>query len=103
MSISTDKTAETFYDVVEAIPLNCDFPLYAAGEVQVVYGYDSLVATLNTDYLVELDVINYDTFTVTPKAALIAKIDALIAADLLSVEVNYVTVRRSLSNLTSAS
>ena len=99
MAISTDKVAETFLNIVADTPISNDFPLYAEDEIEVVYGLDSLKATLNVDFTVTLDEDDYDTFTVTPLAALLTKINDLIAAD--NNEVNYITVRRKLDYLTS--
>lgn len=103
MAIATEKSAETFLNIVVSVPLNCIFPLYAEDEIEVIYGYNSLQATLNVDYTVTLDGPNYDQFTVTPLAALLTKINDLIAADESdpAIEINYVTVRRKLDFLTS--
>ena len=102
MAIATEKTAETFLDIVEGVPANCIFPLFADDEVEVVYGSASLIAVPVTDYVVDLSSPDYDQFTVTPTASLITKIEDLIADDEEAVEINYMTVRRKLDLLTSA-
>lgn len=96
MSISTEKTADTFLDIIAATPINCDWPLFAEDEVQVIYGSAAIVAELNVDYTVTLDAPNYNTFTVTPLTALINKINELISEDEEDIEINYVTIRRVL-------
>ena len=100
MSVATEKTSETFLNVVAGTPVNLAFPLYNASEVKVVYGKASLTATPNSDYTVQLSSPNFDQFTVTPLAPLIAKINALIVLD--ATETNYITVRRDMPVLTSA-
>lgn len=99
MAIATEKTAETFLDIVADTPANCIFPLFAEDEIVVIYGKASLEAVPITDYTVELSEPDFDQFTVTPTSSLIDKIDALIALD--ATEINYMTVRRKLDYLTS--
>lgn len=102
MAIATEVTAGRFLDIVAGTPLNNNYPLHAETEVEVVYGSQSLTAILNTDYTVELNPPNYESFTVTPLTALLTKINALIADPPTDEdEINYVTVRRSLDYLTS--
>lgn len=100
MSVPVKKAAEKFLNVVAATPVNCNWQLYDEEELVVIYGYYALTAVLDTDYTVDIDEEDY-TFTVTPTAALIAKIDALIAADEEDVETNYITVRRQTDMLSS--
>lgn len=102
MAIATEKTADTYIGVATGVPVNCDWPLFAEEEIEVIYGYYSLVAVLNVDYTVALAPTLYDQFTVTPLAALLTKINNLIAADTEGVEVNYITVRRKLPLLTDS-
>lgn len=99
MALATEKVGDTFYDVVAGVPIDCNWPLYSADEVVVVYGYDSLEAVINVDYTVTLDAPDYDLFTITPTASLITKINDLIALD--ATEINYITIRRKLDYLTS--
>lgn len=99
MALGTEKVAETFLSISTGVPIDCNWPLYAEDEVVVVYGSTSLEATLNVDYTVALDAPNYDQFTITPLAALLTKINNLIAAD--PTETNFITVRRKLDYLTS--
>ena len=101
MALSTDKIAETFLNIVAATPIDCDWPLYAEDEVVVVYGQASLEAVYPTDFTVTLSPPNYNLFQITPTAALLTKINNLIAADTSGTEINYITVRRVLDNLTS--
>lgn len=99
MSIATEQVAEAFLNIVAGTPVNCSWPLYAEDEVEVIYGSASLRAILNTDFTVQLSDPDYDTFTVTPLASLITKINALIADD--AEEINRIVVRRVLDYLTS--
>lgn len=99
MALATVKSADTFYDVATGVAINCDWPLYEQDEVQVIYGKVNLLAELNVDYTVTLNPSNYNTFQVTPLAALLTKINNLIAAD--GTEINYITVRRVLENTTT--
>ncbi|MFN3612596.1 hypothetical protein [Tepidimonas sp.] len=98
MAIGTQRVAKKFTNVQEAVAVNCDFPLFAEDDVVVKYGLANLTATLDVDYTVQLQPDDYDFFTITPTAALIAKIDALIADD--EDEVNQIVVIRSLDYLT---
>lgn len=102
MAIATEKTADTYIGVATGVPVNCDWPLFAEAEIEVVYGYYSLIAELNVDYTVALAPSLYDQFTVTPLAALLTKINNLISADTEGVEINYITVRRKVPYLTDA-
>lgn len=99
MAISTEKVVDTYLNIVAGVPLNCNWPLYDEDEVVVIYGKASLIAELNVDYTVALSPPNYDQFTITPTATLIAKINALIGLD--AEEINYATVRRELDYTTS--
>lgn len=100
MALGTEKIAETFLNIVVNTPIDCDWPLYAEDEVEVVYGSASLLAILNTDYTVTLSGPNYDQFQITPLASLLTKINNLIVADPTN-EINYITVRRVLDYKTS--
>lgn len=99
MALATDQVAETFLNVVAATPIDCPWPLFSENEVEVIYGKAAISATLNTDFTVVLDDSDFDEFTITPTAALIAKINALIVID--PTEINYITVRRVLPLTTS--
>lgn len=100
MTVATTQSAALFLNVVSGTPTNCPFPMYTEEEVQVVYGQASVAAVLNTDYTVQLST-DFSTFTVTPLDALLTKINALIGADTSGEEINYITVRRALSNLSN--
>lgn len=96
MSISTEKCTDTFFAIAAGVAASCQWPLFSETEVEVIYGLAAISATLNTDYTITLDTVNYNTFTVTPTAAFITKINNLIAAD--PTEQNYMLVRRVMPN-----
>lgn len=100
MTITTDKSAIRVLDVTADVPIDADFPAFEASDVHVYYGIDGHEAVAGADYTVQLSEA-FSTFTVTPTAALIAKLDALIAAD--PNEVNALTIRREMQFETSAS
>lgn len=99
MAVSTEVVAVRYVNVAAGVPISVPYPLYEALDVRVVYGIEALVAVYNTDYTISLG-DDFDTFTLTPTAALISKIRALMLAN--PDEVNYVTVRRRLGYLTDA-
>ena len=99
MVVGTDVVALRYEDVEAGTPISVPYPLYEALDIKVYYGLAALVAVYNTDYTITLG-DDFDTFTLTPTASLIAKIDALVVAD--PTEENYITVRRELDLLTSA-
>lgn len=99
MVVSTSVVARRYEDVSAGAPISVDIPAYEAGDVYVYYGNASLLAVQGTDYTVAL-AGDFETFTITPTAALLTKINALIAAD--ATEENYITVRRILDYLTDA-
>lgn len=102
MALATEKSAETFLNIVASTPIDCNWPLYAEDEVVVVYGSQSLEAVYPSDFTVTLSPPNYNTFTITPTAALLTKINDLIASPPTDEpEINYITVRRTLDYLTS--
>lgn len=100
MTVSTEIVAFKALDVAAGVPVAVAFPMYEAAEVEVYYGKDALLAVLNTDYTVTLQPEEFDTFEVTPTAALIAKINALIAGD--PTETNFITIRSNLDYMTSS-
>lgn len=91
MSVAVDKTYSVFLSVEANTPLSCTFTLFSKSDLVVYYGKERLVAVQDSDYTVSI-ASGYASFTVTPKAALIAKILALIAFD--ATEINYIEVRR---------
>lgn len=103
MAIATEDSAALFTNIVASTPLNCNFPLYEADEVEVVYGSQALIAVYPTDYTVQLnEAEDFEDFTITPTASLLTKINALIATPPTSeAETNFVVVRRKLDYLTS--
>lgn len=54
MAVATEKTSDTFDSITAGVPINCDWPMYEDTDVVVVYGNQSLVAVMNTDYTVTL-------------------------------------------------
>lgn len=99
MVVSTSVVARRYEDVSAGVPISVDIPVYETSDVRVYYGNASLLALQQTDYTVAL-AGDFETFTLTPTAALLTKINALIAAD--ATEENFITVRRELDYLTDA-
>lgn len=99
MAIAVETVALKFDDVSAGTDVAVSIPAFENTDVFVYYGKASLVATEVTDYTLTL-AGDFNTFTVTPTAALIAKIDALIAAD--ATETNFIVVRRTLHYQTEA-
>lgn len=99
MVVSTAVVARRYEDVSAGTPISVAIPAYEASDVYVYYGNASLEAVQGADYTVAL-AGDFETFTVTPTASLISKIDALVAAD--ATEENYITVRRTLGYTTEA-
>lgn len=99
MAIATEVVARAYLNISAGTAIPVDFPLFAVDEVKVIYGQGVLTAVQNTDYTVTLG-DPFDTFTVTPLAPLLTKINALIAADPTN-ETNRIVVRRELDYLTS--
>lgn len=99
MVVATETVTRRYEDVAVGVEISVDIPAFEASDVYVYYGNSALVAAQGTDYTVAL-AGDFNTFTVTPTASLIAKIDALISAD--PGEVNAITVRRVLDYLTDA-
>lgn len=99
MAISTEVVARKYLDVTADTPISVDIPCFEATDVYVYYGKSSLEAVQAIDYTVQLE-DDFATFTVTPLASLLNKINTLIAAD--DTEENYITVRRTLDYETEA-
>lgn len=99
MAIAVETVALKFDDVTAGTDVAVSIPAFENTDVFVYYGKASIVATEVTDYTLTL-AGDFNTFTVTPTAALIAKIDALIAAD--ATETNFIVVRRTLHYQTEA-
>jgi hypothetical protein len=95
MALATLTVRQTYTDVAAATPISVPIPLFETGDIIVYYGNEGAVAVENTDYTITLNETDYSDFTLTPTASLIAKIDALIAAD--ETEANTVTVYRSVT------
>lgn len=92
MSVPTDKTVDLFEDIEANVAINCDFTLFDKSTVHVYYGIARDEAIQNADYTVALQAPDYTSFIVTPKTALLNKINALIVLN--ADETNYIEVRR---------
>lgn len=99
MVVSVERVARRYINVTAGTPVAVDIPAFTADEVFVYYGKNGLTAVHGADYTLAL-ALDFNTITVTPTSALIAKINALIAAD--PTETNFITVRRQLDHLTEA-
>lgn len=99
MTVATEISHVQALDIVAGVPINCAFPAYENVDISVVYGIAELLATPTTDYTVSLNPPIFDTFTVTPTAALLTKINTLIATNPL--EVNKIDIYRDLDFKTS--
>lgn len=99
MAVGTDTVAVRYENVSAGTPISVPYPVYETTDVYVYYGLASLLAVRGVDYTLTLE-DDFDTFTLTPTASLVNKIDALIAAD--PAEENYITVRRTLDYLTES-
>lgn len=98
MAVPVDRTVERFEDVEANVAIVCNWTLYISSDVDVYFGDDHELAVQNTDYLVTLNAgVDYTSFTITPKTALLTKIGD---------QDNYIEVRRDLeltNDTTSAS
>lgn len=97
MALAGTNVELVFTNVVAAVELPCEMKTYVASHIQVLYGTSRLLAIQGSDYAIELDADADETFenlNITPTAALITKINALIAGT--PGEVNRVVVRREL-------
>ena len=99
MVVSVETVAKRYEAVAAGLPISVTIPAYETSDIYVYYGAASILAEQVVDYTVELGG-DFETFTITPTASLIAKINALIALD--ATEENYITVRRTLDYLTDA-
>lgn len=96
MAISDVPIARRYENIQAGVPIvSIPIPLFAEDEVRVFYGRAVLEAVRNVDYTIEF-ALGFDTFTLTPTASLVAKIDALIASDPTNEE-NAIVVRRELA------
>lgn len=100
MSVAVETVAIRYLNVATGVPIVVNMPAFQQEDVYVIYGSAGLEAVYNTDYTLTL-AGDFNTFTVVPLAPLLAKINALIAAD-PTTEINYITVRRQLDYTTSA-
>lgn len=98
MPVASETVVRRYINIAAGVPISVDIQLYEQTEVKVIYGIASLEAQLNVDYTVALGG-DFNTFTLTPLAPLLMKINALIAAG--GGEVNAITVRRETGMLTS--
>lgn len=98
MASTSEVVALKFLNVVAGTPVTVAIEAFETADVQVWYGNASLLAVPVTDYTVAI-ADGYTSFTVTPTASLLAKINALIAGD--DDESNFIVVRRAMDLLTS--
>lgn len=99
MAVAVNKVAQQFLNVQAGVAIPVVMQVFEASDVRVIYGITSQIAVQNVDYTISL-ANDFNTFTIVPTASLIAKINALIAAD--PSEQNYITVRRELDLLTES-
>lgn len=100
MAISTSETAREFLNIVADVEIPVPFPLFAQDEVFVYYGNAGGIAAQGTDYTVELQPDEFNTFNITPTDELLAKINALVAGG--DASANRIVVRRTLDLTTNA-
>lgn len=99
MAIVSEVVADKTLNISTGTPVAHTFPMFAAADLVVYYGVVApAIAVQSVDYTFVL-AVDFQSFTVTPTAALLAKIDALILNDPTN-EINYMTVRRDMDNLT---
>ena len=95
MAVTTEVTALEKFDVATGVDIAVAIPIFLVSEVVVTYGRNALPTVINVDFtVVKLDVSAFSTFVLTPTAALLTKINALIASD--DTEINSIVVRRVL-------
>ena len=99
MAVAVNKVAQQFLNVQAGVAIPVAMQVFEASDIRVIYGITSQIAVQNVDYTISL-ANDFNTFTIVPTASLIAKINALIAAD--PSEQNYITVRRELDLLTES-
>lgn len=99
MAVAVNKVAQQFLNVRAGVAIPVAMQVFEASDVRVIYGITSRIAVQNVDYTISL-ANDFNTFTIVPTASLIAKINALIAAN--PSERNYITVRRELDLLTES-
>ena len=99
MAVAVNKVAQQFLNVQAGVAIPVAMQVFKASDIRVIYGITSQIAVQNVDYTISL-ANDFNTFTIVPKASLIAKINALIAAN--PSEQNYITVRRELDLLTES-
>lgn len=80
MSVLPNSVLRRYNNVAEGVPIVVNLPLFAKSEVGVFYSEAGLLATLNVDYTLDLNEVDYSNFTITPLLSLIDKINAQIAA-----------------------
>lgn len=99
MSLENDTIELRFDNIIAGTPIECTMMLLDATTVTVRYGASArLLAVVNTDYTITLDEVDdYHSFSLTPTASLITKINALIAGT--PGETNTIWVKRTLGYL----
>lgn len=101
MVVAVETVVVQALNIATGVPVPVAIPIFTKEDVEVTYGIDGLPTVQNVDYTVEqLDEQNFDTFIITPLAALLTKINNLIAAD--PNEINAIYIRRKLDYKTSS-
>lgn len=101
MVVAVETVVVQALNIATGVEIPVAIPIFVKEDVEVTYGIDGLPTVLNVDFTIEqLDEQNFDTFILTPLAALLTKINDLIAAD--PDEINAIYIRRRLDYKTSA-
>lgn len=81
MAIDNENVELRFDNIVVDEPIDVNIKCYSADDVRVFYGLGRTAAVFNTDFTVELNPADYNTFDVIPTQSLRDKIDAMLLAD----------------------
>lgn len=101
MVVAVETVVVQALNIATGVEIPVAIPIFVKEDVEVTYGIDGLPTVLNVDFTIEqLDEQNFDTFILTPMAALLTKINNLIAAN--PEEINAIAIRRKLNYKTSA-
>lgn len=92
MAVDNSTVELPFTNVVANVAVPVDFKLFDKTTAVVRYGNARVLAVETVDYAITLNSFDYTDFVITPKAAMITKINALITAD--PSETNIMYVRR---------
>lgn len=93
MAVTHEETVARRDDIIADVPITVPIKLYDADRVFVYYGLARVAAVNGSDYVVTLSSVDdYESFVLTPTAALITKINQLIA--LYPSEINVIFISR---------